>query len=166
MSPRRSAAMLPTVLAAILLAFGACTKSEQKPASQAPAAAAGTGVGGDLTAFELENGVGPIKEAIKVGSVDEELAEKGGKVFAAKCAACHKIGERYVGPALAGVTERRTPTYVMNMILNPDGMYTRHPVARQLLGEYMTQMPNLGVPQDEARAIMEYLRTKHSSEKE
>jgi hypothetical protein len=26
-------------------------------------------------------------------------------------------------------------------------------------------MPNLGVPQDEARAIMEYLRTQPSSEK-
>ena len=165
MSRFRSAPTL-IVLAGFALANGGCGKSDQKPASQAPAAApAAAGGAGELTAFELENGIGPVKEAVKVGPVDKELAEKGEKLFAAKCTACHKFGERYVGPALGGVTERRTPTYVMNMILNPDGMYTRHPAARQLLGEYMTQMPNLGLPQDEARAIMEYLRTQPSSEK-
>lgn len=152
------------VLAGFALATG-CGKSDQKSASQAPAAAPAAPGAGELTAFELENGIGPVKEAVKVGPIDKELAEKGSKLFAAKCTACHKIGERYVGPPLGGVTERRTPTYVMNMILNPDGMYTRHPAARQLLGEYMTQMPNLGVPQDEARAIMEFLRTQPSSEK-
>jgi hypothetical protein len=39
-------------------------------------------------------------------------------------------------------------------------MYEKHPVARELLGEFMTQMPNLGLTRDEARAIMEYLRTQ------
>jgi len=46
----------------------------------------------------------------------EEMAEEGKTLFDAKCAACHKMDERYVGPALGGVTERRSPAYLMNMI--------------------------------------------------
>jgi hypothetical protein len=71
--------------------------------------------------------------------------------------------ERYVGPPLGGVTGTRTPAYLMNMMLNPDGMYTKHPEARKLLAEYMTQMPNLGLTQQEARSIVEYLRTQTPS---
>jgi cytochrome c len=113
-----------------------------------------------LTAFQLKNGIGPITEEVKVGPVDKALAAQGEKLFTAKgCTACHKASEKYVGPALGGVTERRTPTYVMNMMLNPQEMYEKHPVARGLLAEFMTQMPNLALPKDEARAIMEYLRT-------
>ncbi len=52
------------------------------------------------------------------------------------------------------------PEFVMNMILNPEGMYARHPAARQLLGEYMTQMPNLALTRDQAREVLEYLRTQ------
>ena len=72
------------------------------------------------------------------------------------------MAERYVGPPLGEVTVRRTPTYVMNMILAPDQMYTRHPTARQLLADFMTPMPNLGLTADQARSILEYLRTQAS----
>ncbi|HXI21590.1 MAG TPA: cytochrome c, partial [Gemmatimonadales bacterium] len=87
-------------------------------------------------------------------------AEAGKALFESKCSACHKMSERYVGPALGEVTVRRTPAYIMNMVLNPEEMYTRHPVAHQLLAELMTQMPNLGLTRDQARQIVEYLRTQ------
>jgi hypothetical protein len=58
------------------------------------------------------------------------------------------------------VLSRRTPAYAMNMMLNPDTMYTRHPEARALLAQYATQMPNLHLTVDEARSIVEYLREK------
>ena len=61
------------------------------------------------------------------------------------------MGEKYVGPALREVTARRTPAYIMNMILNPQEMVERHPVAKQLLAEHMTFMPNQGLRLDEAR---------------
>jgi hypothetical protein len=38
-------------------------------------------------------------------------------------------------------------------------MYTRHPVVKKLLAEYMTQMPNQGLTVEEARSVLEYLRT-------
>ena len=50
------------------------------------------------------------------------MAAEGQEIFKAKCSACHKMRKRFVGPALAGVTERRTPEWIMNMILNPEVM--------------------------------------------
>jgi cytochrome c1 len=132
----------------------------EEQAKSEPAAAAAPA---DLTPFELKNGIGPVKTEVTLGPLDHAMAERGEKTFESKCSACHKMEERYVGPALGAVTERRTPTYIMNMILNPEGMYTRHPVAKQLLAEHLTQMPNLALSQDEARELVEYLREKAKS---
>ncbi len=98
-----------------------------------------------------------------LGAPDHELAEKGEKLFTQKCSACHKMDEKYVGPPLGGIVDRLGPTFVMNMALNPEGMYTRHPDVKKLLGEYMTQMPNQQLAPPDARAIVEYLRTQPAS---
>ena len=116
--------------------------------------------GSDLTPFQQEHGIGPITEPITLGAVNEELAEEGEEVFVTMCSACHKMAEKYVGPALGDVTTRRSPAYVMNMILNPQEMVERHPVAKQLLAEHMTFMPNQGLTQEQARQVLEYLRTQ------
>jgi cytochrome c1 len=116
--------------------------------------------GSDLTPFELDHGIGPVTTVVELGPLDRALADQGKAVFEAKCTACHKMGEKYVGPALGEVTTRRTPAFIMNMILNPNEMVDRHPVAKQLLAEAMTMMANQGVTVDEARAIVEYLRTQ------
>lgn len=102
-------------------------------------------------------GVGPIAE-IKLEKVDPKLAKAGEKVFTAKCSACHKLEERYVGPALGGVTQRRAPEWIMNMILNPAQMTQEDETAKGLLGEYLTQMTFQNVSKDEARSILEYFR--------
>ncbi|GIX41145.1 MAG: hypothetical protein KatS3mg129_0878 [Leptospiraceae bacterium] len=103
-------------------------------------------------------GVGPIQSKIELGPVDDALAQKGEKLFNEKCTACHKIEERYVGPAIKGVTVRRTPEWIMNMILNPMEMTQKDPQAKELLAQYLTQMTNQNVSQEDARAILEYFR--------
>lgn len=110
-----------------------------------------------LSDFEMENGIGPVTETISITEIDPDLAKKGGEVFELKCSACHKMNERYVGPALGDVAETRTPAYLMNMILNPDGMVKKHPEAKKMLQQFMTPMPNQGLDREEARAIVEYL---------
>lgn len=135
---------------------GCGAKDAALPAPPAASSVAGS----DLTPFQLEHGIGPITEVLNLGPVDEEMAEAGEKLFETKCSACHKMVDRYVGPPLGEVTTRRTPAFILNQILNPEGMYTRHPVGKQLLGEYMSQMPNQGLTQDEARKVLEYLRTQ------
>ncbi|MDX2060813.1 MAG: cytochrome c [Gemmatimonadales bacterium] len=130
-----------------------------KDAGQTPAPPA-AGAGGELSAFEVEHGIGPIKEAVVLGALDQALVGQGKTVFEGKCTACHKMAEKYVGPALGEVTTRRSPTFIMNMILNPQEMVERHPVGKQLLAEHMTFMANQGITVEEARAIVEYLRTQ------
>jgi len=146
------------VVAASLAGLAACGGGEKAPppASGGSAAAAS---GGELTAFQVENGIGPITEAITLGPVNQAQADEGKALFDSRCSACHKLGERYVGPPLGGILDKVTPAFAMNMILNPVEMYTRHPAVKQLLGEYMTQMPDLGLTQEQARAVVEYLRT-------
>lgn len=111
----------------------------------------------EISAFELEHGIGPIKE-VDLGPISNELAEQGKNIFTNKCSACHKVGERYVGPDLANVTKRRTPEFIMNMILNPEEMVKRHPVVKELLATYLTPMTFQNVSKEDARAILEYFR--------
>ena len=101
-------------------------------------------------------GVGPI-QSVTVGDLDQALVSKGEKIFSGTCSACHKMDARYVGPALAGVSKRRTPEWIMNMIMNPAGMTQSDPTAKALLGEYMTQMSVIAT-EEEARAVLEYFR--------
>lgn len=50
---------------------------------------------------------------------DSEDAIKAGEaLFNANCKTCHKLDQRYTGPALRGVTERRTLDWAKNFILN------------------------------------------------
>lgn len=107
-----------------------------------------------------DKGVGPIK-SITLGDIDEALVAKGKEVFKLKCTACHKITKRFVGPSLKGVTQRQTPEWIMNMILNPEVMVVENAKAKELLKEYSAPMANQNLTEEEARAILEYFRTKN-----
>lgn len=132
--------------------------AEAAPATAATPAAAAAG---GLTPFEEEHGIGPVKEPVALpASIDRTLAGKGEAIFEQKCSACHKLGERYVGPPLGEVLGRRSPTFVMNMVLNPLEMAQRHPVTKQLLAQYLSYMPNQDVTRDDARAVVEFFRTQ------
>ena len=105
-------------------------------------------------------GVGPIKSVNFADAIDTELAAKGQKTFSTICVACHMAEQRLIGPALKGVFERRSPEWVMNMIMNPDGMLKEDPIAKSLLKEYNNAvMLNQNLSEDDARAVAEYLRT-------
>jgi mono/diheme cytochrome c family protein len=127
-------------------------------ASEAAAgAAAGPAASEGLTPEQLEKGVGPITN-LELAALDPELAATGEETFIVKCSACHKMDDRYVGPPLRDVTQRRTPEFVMNMILNPEGMVAEHPEVRALLAQYAVPMANQNLTEDDARAVLEYLR--------
>ncbi len=107
-------------------------------------------------------GIGPVKK-IELGAVDKALGEKGRVIFEQKCVACHKLDSKLVGPPLKDVTKRRKPEWIMNMILNPEQMTKENTAAKQLFGQYLTQMTFQNVSQDDARAILEYFRTIDSN---
>jgi cytochrome c len=158
MKKRRNARAGLALLAAV--GFAACGGDAGAGGDAAEGAAGDTPAtadagGGDAT--ELARKIGPIAE-VELGPIEAALAERGEAAFQSKCSACHKLDERYVGPPLGDVTERRAPEFVMNMMLNPEGMVRDHPEVKAMLAQYYTPMPNQNLTRDEARAILEYLR--------
>jgi cytochrome c2 len=111
----------------------------------------------ELSDFESEHGIGPITEIIDLGPYDQDLALRGKEIYSALCMMCHGQNDSDIAPSLEGILDRRSPEYVMNMILNPTGMIRWHPT--RLSGErYLTSMPYQSLSPDEARAIVEFLR--------
>jgi mono/diheme cytochrome c family protein len=111
-----------------------------------------------LTEFEMEFGIGPIKKRLYLPQINKALAKQGEDIFKLKCSACHKLDERYIGPAQRYATERRPPEYLINMMLNPDEMTKRHPEAKKLLVEYLSPMTYQNISEQDARNIIDYLR--------
>ena len=125
--------------------------------AETPAAPAG-GANVDLS----NKGVGPVKTVNPplAATPDQALAEKGKELFKINCTACHKPTKRFIGPAPKGILERRSPEWVMNMILNPENMIANDPIAKQLLAEANgAPMANQHLTEEQARAILEYFRT-------
>tara|TARA_B100000035_G_C20971556_1_gene541284 strand:+ start:773 stop:994 length:222 start_codon:yes stop_codon:yes gene_type:complete len=69
------------------------------------------------------------------------------------------IKEDYIGPAMSGILERRSPEWIMNMILNPIQMLEEDSIAIKLLERYNFEyMYNQNLLEEEAREILEYFR--------
>lgn len=111
----------------------------------------------------MEHGIGPVKQEVVLGEIDPARVAIGKEIFEMKCTSCHKTGDRYIGPDLLGVETRHSPAYVMNMILNPTEMTQRHPKARALLAEFLAPMPFQNVSEEDARNILEYLRSVNTN---
>ncbi len=111
----------------------------------------------DVTAKSDSKGVGKFTD-VKLGPLDTAMAGQGSALFQSKCIVCHKsTDEKLIGPGLKGVTQIRTPEWIMNMITDPNDMTATDPVAKALLDQYHTQMA-VQVSDQEAREILEFLR--------
>ena len=109
----------------------------------------------------LENkGIGPIDSLSLGEEIDQELASSGQALYEQKCTACHKVGSTFIGPPPNGILKRRSPEWVMNMMLNPEEMLQKDSIATALFMEFNGQlMTNQGLSTEEARGILEYFRT-------
>ncbi|MBI5648454.1 MAG: c-type cytochrome [Ignavibacteriae bacterium] len=139
----RNIAIMPLLSALVCLA--ACGNSGEQPRTEA-AEVPKPPVYGKIQNVELAS------------VVDAPLAKKGEKIFKVICTACHKYDQRYVGPAIGSVFNRRTPEYIMNMILDTEVMLQKDDTARCLLQTYLVKMPNAQVNETDARSVLEHLR--------
>ena len=106
-----------------------------------------------------DQGVGSYKNVELTHPVNAEMADKGKSIYDVKCLACHKLtAEKLVGPGWKGVTDRRTPEYILNFVTNTDEMLDKDPNAKELLSVCMVRMPNQHLSDMEARAILEFMR--------
>lgn len=110
---------------------------------------------------DLENkGIGPVTEVVLSEEIDQDLAKTGEGLFNQYCLICHKPNEKFIGPAPKGILDRRSPEWVMNMILEPGRMLKDDPLAKDLFMEFNgSPMSDMGLSEEQARAVLEYFRT-------
>lgn len=152
-----------TILASITIAamFSSCgggeTKTTETPTTQEPAQS----MVADPTAYDPKRGEGKFtaESLALTDKLDEAKAKMGEDVSGVKCTSCHKMtDEKLVGPGWKDVTKRRTPEWIMNFITNPDPMIDKDPEAQAMLELCLVRMPNQSLTDDDARAILEFMR--------
>ena len=110
-------------------------------------------------------GVGETKHVTLNNPLNQEMVQNGKAIYDMKCAACHKLSaKRVVGPGFKGITERRKPEWIMNMITNVEMMLEEDPAAQKLLEECLTRMPNQNVSVKDARDIVEFFYDNDAAE--
>lgn len=147
-------------LALILgLVFGSCggpkQGSEEDKTSGTPEAGSAT----EQSTADATKGVGKFQHVELTHPLDQNMIKLGQSTYDVKCSSCHRLsGEKLVGPGWKGVTDRRTPEWVMNFITNVDEMLTKDTAAQAMLEVCMVRMPNQNLKDDEARAVLEFMR--------
>lgn len=120
--------------------------------SNSGATAPATPLPGMITASDIKP---PLADAIDQGMVAE-----GKQISEVKCLACHSFGSnRVVGPGWENILKQRNPEWIMNMILHTDAMLENDPEAQAMLEECLVRMPNQNLSNDEARDVLEFMRT-------
>ena len=92
--------------------------------------------------------------------LNADWVKTGKGIYELKCQSCHKLtDERLVGPGWKGVTNKREPHWIMNMITNVEMMLEKDPEAQKLLEQCLIRMPNQNISKDESRQIIEFMRS-------
>ena len=114
----------------------------------------------DPSSYDPKRGEGKYNEGnVTLGALDANMASAGEAISNTKCTSCHKItDEKLVGPGWKGVTERRTPYWIMNFITNPDPMIDKDPEVQAQLELCLVRMPNQNLEDKDARQILEFMR--------
>ena len=92
--------------------------------------------------------------------LNADWVSSGKGFYELKCQSCHRLTEeKLVGPGWKNVTKRREPLWIMNMITNVDMMLEKDAEAQKLLEQCLVRMPNQNLTKDEARQILEFMRS-------
>lgn len=92
--------------------------------------------------------------------LDQAMVSAGKNTYELKCQSCHRLTEeKLVGPGWKGVTKQRKPLWIMNMITNVDMMLETDPEAQKLLEQCMVRMPNQNLSKEQAREVLEFMRS-------
>jgi hypothetical protein len=92
--------------------------------------------------------------------LNAQWVTEGKSIAEVKCQSCHRLtAEKLVGPGWLGVSSRRKPEWIVNMITNVEVMLEKDPAAQKLLEECLVRMPNQNLSKDEARKVLEFMRS-------
>jgi Cytochrome c len=104
-------------------------------------------------------GVGRFQNIQLTHPLDEKMVVSGRTIYQSKCIACHKLSnEMLVGPGWSGVTDRRTPEWIMNWITNTKVMLDKDLAAQADMAICLIRMPNQDLTDLQARDVLEFMR--------
>jgi hypothetical protein len=153
--------MKTTILLSFVLFLAACgggtqPASEENEKPKLQDASSTTSANPD---YDPKRGEGQYTTVDLGDKLDGAMGDAGEKVVGVKCASCHKTtDEKLVGPGWKGVTQRRTPVWIMNFITNPNPMIDKDPQLQAQLEICLVRMPNQNLVGEEARQILEFMR--------
>ena len=151
---RKSILVLAILLVGSFLFF-ACNSEEKTNEEQSPATGAVIKDQDEVHGSQVQPG-----DVTLTTPLNQAWVTAGKNTYDLKCQSCHKLSEeRVVGPGWAGVTKRREPHWIMNMITNVDMMLETDPEAQKLLEQCLVRMPNQNLTKDEARQVLEFMRS-------
>lgn len=106
-----------------------------------------------------KTGYGKFQHVELTHPLDKTMVAKGKGIYDLKCVSCHKLtDEKLVGPGWKGVTDRRTPEWIMNFVTNTDVMLEKNQEAKNLYEICLVKMPNQNLSDEDARSILEFQR--------
>lgn len=92
--------------------------------------------------------------------LNAEWVNSGKAIYELKCLSCHRLTEeKLVGPGWKDVTKKREPVWIINMITNVDMMLETDAEAQKLLEQCLVRMPNQNIMLDDARKVLEFMRS-------
>jgi mono/diheme cytochrome c family protein len=110
-------------------------------------------------------GIGPHQNVQLTHPLDEQMVAGGKNIYEVKCASCHKLtNEKLVGPGWKGVTDRRTPEWIMNFVTNTEEMIEKDTAAQNMLEVCLVKMPNQNLGEADARSVLEFMRKNDSKQ--
>lgn len=150
------------MVAALTILLFACGGGDSKPAAEngGNTSEPPKSMVADPSTYDPKRGEGKFNESnVTVGALDAAMATKGEAIAGTKCFSCHKVtDEKLVGPGWQGVTQRRTPFWIMNFITNPDPMIDKDPEVQAQLEICLVRMPNQSLTDEDARQVLEFMR--------
>ena len=136
----------------------ACNSNSDKGSSSASDSSSST-TSSTTTDASNPKGVGPHQNVQLTHPLDEKMIAEGQNTYNVKCASCHKTtNEKLVGPGWKGVTDRRTPEWIMNFVTNTEEMLEKDTAAQNMLEVCLVKMPNQNLSEQDARAVLEFMR--------
>lgn len=110
---------------------------------------------------DTPSGAGTSTAVIPGAPRQQEVDLPGQRIFKTNCSPCHRMDQKLIGPALAGVLDRRDSLWVIAMIRNSSQLIASgDPTAVKLFREYnglqMTSFTSFS--DEELRSLLEYIK--------
>lgn len=109
--------------------------------------------------YDPKIGIGRFSKVDIEDVIEEDKALQGESIYQKQCFSCHKLSdEMLVGPGWKNVTKRRDLVWLMNFMTNTNEMLENDPELKKQIELCNLRMPQLNLTDDEARAILEFMR--------